>query len=193
MSKAFPQNGISVVMKAPTTENAELATDALAQRLSTDKSLFPLVDEPDSGVFFERNGLLFGSLAQVRKDAEGLTSAQPLIATLTADPSLRGAMKVLSLGTEGVRAGKVKLHRLAWPLSLADRALTNVLAGKPATFSWQELLQGHQVSAERLRHFIEIQPILDFSNLQPGRKATEGIRRAASNLDLRGNTALPSN
>ncbi len=34
LTKAFPQKAISVVVKAPTTENAELATDALAEALS---------------------------------------------------------------------------------------------------------------------------------------------------------------
>ena len=186
MSMAFPQNGISVVVRAPTTENAELATNALAHRLSADQRLFPIVGQPDSGDFFERNGLLFESPAEVRKNAEGLVSARPLIATLAGDPSLRGVMKTLSLGAQGVRAGKVKLDQLAWPLSLADRTLSEVLAGKPATFSWQELLQGHKLPAEQLRHFIEVQPTQDFSDLQPGHKATEGIHRAASDLDLRG-------
>ena len=86
--------------------------------------------QPDSGAFFERNGLLFGSPTEVRKNAEGLTSAQPLIATLAGDPSLRGVMKALSLGAQGVRAGKIKLDQLGWPLLLADRTLSEVLAGK---------------------------------------------------------------
>ncbi len=64
--------------------------------------------------------------------------------------------------------------------------MSEVLADKPATFSWQELLQGHKLPAEQLRHFIEVQPTQDFSDLQPGHKATEGIRRATSDLDLRG-------
>ena len=185
MSKAFPQNGISVVVRAPTSENAELSTDALAQRLSTDKSMFPLVGQPDSGEFFERNGLLFGSPAEVRKNAEGLTNAQPLIATLARDPSLRGIMSALSMGGEGVRAGKVTLDQLAWPLSLAERTLSDVLLGKPATFSWQELLQGHKLPEDQLRHFIQVQPKLDFSKLQPGHRATEAIRRAVSDLGLK--------
>ena len=42
-------------MKAPSAENAELATNALAQRLSENPNLFPLVGQPDSGDFFERN------------------------------------------------------------------------------------------------------------------------------------------
>src|SRR5947209_3285895 len=101
LSRAFPQKGISVIVKAPSAENAELATNALAQRLSENPNLFPLVGQPDSGDFFERNGLLFGS-------------------------------------------------------------------------------------PDELRHFVEVQPALDFSQLQPGQKATEGIRRAVADLDLKG-------
>ncbi|HKH02786.1 MAG TPA: MMPL family transporter [Bradyrhizobium sp.] len=184
LTKAFPQKGISVVVKAPTAENAEMATNALAQRLSKDPNLFPLVGQPDSGDFFERNGLLFGSPAEVKKNAEGLAQAQPVIAVLAADPSLRGVMKALSLAAEGVRRGKFKLSQLGWPLSLADRTLKDVLAGKPAIFSWEELLQGHKLRPDELRHFIDVQPALDFSQLQPGQKATEGIRRAAADLEL---------
>ena len=186
MSKAFPQKGISVEVEAPTAENAELATSALAQRLSKDHDLFPLVRQPDSGDFFERNGMLFGSAAEVRKNAKELSKAEPLIASLAGDTSLRSVMRTLSLGAEGVLAGKVTLDQLAWPLSLADQTLSDVLDGKPAAFSWQELMQGHKLPADRLRHFIEVQPTLDFSELQPGHKATEAIRRAAADLDLKG-------
>jgi len=37
-----------------------------------------------------------------------------------------------------------------------------------------------------LQHFVEVQPALDFKTLQPGRLATEGIHRAAADLDLAG-------
>ena len=185
LSQAFAQKGISVVVKAPTAENAELATNQLAQSLSKNPSLFPLVGQPDSGDFFERNGLLFASAAEVKKTAEGLSEAQPFLATLAADPSLRGVMKSLSFAAQGVRGGRIRLDQLARPLSLADRTLSNVLSEKPATFSWQELVQGSPLPAEQRRHFIEVQPTLDFSELQPGHKATEAIRRAAAELNLK--------
>ena len=189
LSREFPQNGISAVVRAPTAENAEQATNALAQTLARNSKLFPMVGQPDSGDFFERNGLLFGTPANVEKSGEGLTQAQPLISGLAADPSLRGVMKALALATEGVQAGKIKLDQLSWTLALADRTLSDVLAGKPATFSWQELLQGHALPAKQLRHFIEVEPALDFSALQPGRKATEGHpprgRRSESEEQIR--------
>jgi hopanoid biosynthesis associated RND transporter like protein HpnN len=184
MSQAFPQKGIAVVVKAPTAENAELATNALAQNLARKPELFPTVGQPDSGEFFERNGLLFEPAAEVKRAAEGLMKAEPVISTLAGDPSLRGVMQAFSLGAEGVEARRIKLDSLAWPLSLADRTLSDVLSGKAATFSWQELLQGDPLPVNQLRHFIEVQPVLDFTQLQPGHRATEGIRRAAADLDL---------
>jgi hopanoid biosynthesis associated RND transporter like protein HpnN len=184
LSEAFPQKGILAVVKAPTSENAEQATNALAQSLAKKPNLFPLVGQPDSGEFFERNGLLFKPTAEVQGSAEGLVRAEPLIADLAGDPSLRGVMTALSQTVDGVQTHRIGLDQLAWPLSLADQTLSDVLSGKPATFSWQQLLQGGPVQANQLRHFIEVEPELDFSQLQPGLRAEQGIRRAAADLDL---------
>ena len=65
-AEAFPQNGIVAVISAPTSENAEQATDALAQRLAKSPDLFRAVAQPDSGAFFEQNGLLFETLPTSR-------------------------------------------------------------------------------------------------------------------------------
>ncbi|SDT55185.1 MMPL family transporter [Bradyrhizobium canariense] len=184
LTKAFPQKAISAVVKAPTAENAELATNALAQALAKNTKLFPLVGQPESGDFFERNGLLFASPSEVKQSMEGLVNARPVLSQLAGDPSLRGVMKAISFAAQGVQAGKIKLDQLAGPLSLAQRTLSDVLSGKPASFSWKELLQGHPLPANQLRHFIEVQPTLDFTALQPGREATEAIHRAAADLNL---------
>ena len=103
LSQAFPQNGISAVVRAPTAENAEQAANELAQTLAKNSKLFPMVGQPDSGDFFERNGLLFDSPADVEKSVEGLMQARPMISGLAADPSLRGVMKALSLAPRGSR------------------------------------------------------------------------------------------
>jgi hopanoid biosynthesis associated RND transporter like protein HpnN len=185
LAGAFPQQGIATVVSATTPENAEQATNRLARELAKQPDLFRSIGQPDSGEFFERNGLLFQSLPEVRQSAAGLAQAKPLISQLAYDPSLRGVMKVLSAVANGVSEGKLTLDQMAWPLSLAENTLNEVLSGKTATFSWQELLQGHPSDLTQLRHFIEIQPKLDFSALQPGHEATEAIRRAADELKLR--------
>ncbi len=183
-SEAFPDKGILVVVSAPTPENAEAATSALTQELAKHPDLFRAVVQPDGGEFFQRNGLLFEPLPSIKKSITGLSSADFLIGSLAADPTLRGVAKALGYAIDGVEGGDIKLDQLVWPLSLADKTLNDVLAGKPATFSWQALVQGSQPQTDQLRHFIEVEPILDFSALQPGRKATDGIRRAATDLKL---------
>jgi uncharacterized protein len=187
LSRAFSQKGIVAVVQALTAEDADLATGQLAQALAKNQDLFRNVQRPDSGDFFERNGLLYGSLTDVKKAAEGLMEARFILSQLAGDPSLRGVMQALSSAAQGVRAGQLKLEQLAWPLSLANRTVGDVLSGKPAFFSWQELLQGHPLSDNQRRHFIEIAPKLDFKALQPGREATVAIQRATDELRLRDN------
>src|ERR1700760_3019856 len=65
LSTAFPQKGISVVVTAPTPENAEQATNALRRNLSQSSNLFRTVVQPDSGGFFQRSALLFEALPDV--------------------------------------------------------------------------------------------------------------------------------
>lgn len=186
--RAFPQKAISAVVKAPTAENAEMATDELAQSLAKNHGQFSTVGQPDSGDYFERNEFLLASLSQIRESVRGLDEARPLLSRLAADPSLRGVMNALSFAADLVQAGKIKIDQLEWPLSLANRTLSDVLSGKPASFSWQELLQGHPLPANQLRHFIEIAPKLDFRALQPGHAAEAAIHRAAADVSKLGAT-----
>jgi uncharacterized protein len=185
LSRVFPEKGISVAVTAATPENAEQAANALARNLSKRSDLFVSVSEPGSGRFFRQNGLLFEPLSELEHSIGGLSRAQFLISGLVNDPSLRGVMKALSYATDGVQGGEIRLDQLVWPLSLADKTLSDVFAGEPAALSWQALARGSLPQSMSLRHFIEVQPILDFTALQPGRKATDGIQNAAANLKLR--------
>ncbi|WGS26616.1 hypothetical protein [Bradyrhizobium sp. ISRA464] len=184
-TQTFPQKGISAVVTAPTPENAEQATDALAQSLKKNPNLFPRVAQPDSGDFFDRNQLLLASTSVVRRTVAGLIQAEPVLSELSRDTTLRGVMNVLSFAAGEVRRGRLKLDQLKWPLTLAAETLNDVLSGKPATFSWKELLQGHHSSADERRHFLEIEPRLDFTKLQPGSVADRGIHQVAAQLDLK--------
>jgi len=185
-SEAFAQGGMIAVVSAPTIENAGEATTALAQRLAKQNDLLRNVTQPDSGAFFDQNGLLFLPLAKVTQLIGGLSKAQFLISELSIDPTLRGVMKTLSFAAQGVEGGQLTIDKLNWPLELADKTLTDVLTGHAATFSWLELLDGKPAEASQLRHFIGINPVLDYAALEPGAKATVAVRQAATDLDLGG-------
>jgi hopanoid biosynthesis associated RND transporter like protein HpnN len=180
----FPQREILAVVDAPTPELVERATTRLAAALEQRPNLFPAVRQPQSGAFFERNGLLYLSTDELRRITDGLSRADALLETLAADPSLRGTLDALSLGLTGVERKEVKLDDMTRPMTMAADTVEAILAGQPATFSWRVLASGKPAEPRDLRRFIEIQPKLDFSALEPGRAATDAIKQTTADLHL---------
>src|SRR5262249_13241230 len=134
--------------------------------------------------FFERNGFLLLSLDEVQRTTADLISAQPFLGTLAADPTLRGVFRTFSQSLEGVRLGKVKLETLTPALDALANAVELLDKGKNPSFSWRKLIAGREAKLSELRRFVNIEPVLDFTDLQPGRKATAAIRETASRLGL---------
>ncbi|MBV9553037.1 MAG: hopanoid biosynthesis-associated RND transporter HpnN, partial [Alphaproteobacteria bacterium] len=92
LDKAFPQNANLLAIVVDGT-NADIANDAaqrLADKLAAEPRLFRNVRRPDGGPFFDRNGLLYLSVGELDSLSQQLVAAQPLIGSLSADPSLRG-------------------------------------------------------------------------------------------------------
>ena len=185
-AKLFPGHFGStlVVVEAPTAELVSEASAALTQKLAAQPSLFNSAEDMSGNEFFSRNGLLFRPAADVERLTQGLGQASPLIATLVGDPSLRGLTRTLSLAFIGIQNRMTTLDALARPLSMAAATMEDVLARRPAAFSWQELLSGERPTASDLRRFIEVHPVLDYSALEPGRRSSSAIRQAAADLDL---------
>ncbi len=186
--KLFPGHFGStlVVVDAPTAELASRASADLTRRLAAQPQLFRSVEDMAGNAFFSRNGLLFRPTDDVLHLTQGLRQAGPLIGTLVADQSLRGLTRALSLVFIGVQNHSTTLDTLAPTLSMAATTFEDVLAGRPAAFSWQELLVGHPPAASDVRRLIEVHPVLDYSALQPGRRSSDAIRQAAAELDLAG-------
>ena len=184
--KEFPGHFAStlVVIDAPTPELVSAATAELVQRLEGHPDLFHAIDDFAGAPFFARNGLLFQPAEQVGQFAQGLGAAAPLIDSLHADQSLRGLLSGLNLGLAGVVQNKLTLDQMNRPMSMAADTLDSALAGRPAVFSWQEMLSGEKPPPSRLRRFVEVDPVLDYSALEPGQKADDAIRKAAADLHL---------
>src|SRR5262249_33691371 len=101
---AFPQlqNLTLIVIDGATPELADDATKRLAKGLQEKPELFQTVRRPDSGSFFEREGLLLLPLKDVEDTTSGLGQAAPLMGALAADPSLRGVLAAVTSGLQGV-------------------------------------------------------------------------------------------
>jgi hopanoid biosynthesis associated RND transporter like protein HpnN len=182
--KAFPQPEMLVVVDAPTPELADQASTQLAEALTRHPDRFRAVYEMQGGAFFQRNGLLYLPESEVARLTQGLVQAGPLLQTLAADPSLRGALGALDLGLMGVQFGQVQLDDLARPMTMASDTVQDALAGRPASFSWRALASGKAPVPEELRRFIEVEPVLDFTALEPGRAASDAVMQTVRDLRL---------
>src|SRR5579863_1618759 len=180
----FPQQKdlIAAVVDGATPELAEEGAAALAARLSKRLDLFKSVRRPQGGPFFSREGLLFLPVSEVEALTTKLIAAQPLLAPLAADPSLRGIMHGLSTALVGVAQGEAKLDDLARPMQGLGDVLGLIAKGKPAFFSWRTLISGEPAGLRETRRFILLQPILDNSLLTPAEPAVNAIRQAARDL-----------
>jgi hypothetical protein len=182
--KHFPQWGIIVVVDAPSPEATEQATAKLVEGLRQRPAQFHAVSQPGGGSFFARNGLLFLPTAEVAKATDGISRAEPLIGTMASDPSLRGVLDALWLALLGVQRGDLKLDDMTRIFDTAADTADDVLAGRPASFSWRVLASGKPGTPPDARRFVLVEPVLDFRALQPGRAATEAIAQIAADLGL---------
>ena len=183
---AFPPavRDIVVVIDGQTPELSETAAAGLAASLSAQPSLFRSVQRPDSGPFWDHNRLLFASTDEVKAVIADLLKAQPFLGSMASDPSLRGLANTLSLTLEGVKSGQSTPPELRTPIRTLADALFALEMGKPAFFSWRTLILGHRPDDRELRHLILINPVRDFSRLEPGAAPIEAIRSAAQRLQL---------
>jgi uncharacterized protein len=183
--RAFPslQRLTIVVIDGKTPELAEDAARRLSAALAREPGLFRVVRRPDGGPFFDRNGLLFLPLPQVRATVEGLSRSQALMAQLAADPSLRGVLATVSRALQGVQHGQAKLDEFQPLLAALADTFDKAAAGQPAFFSWQDVMGSSDVRRQTRRILI-VQPVMDFSALQPGEAASNAIRAAARSLAL---------
>ncbi|MEJ0028650.1 MAG: MMPL family transporter [Rhizomicrobium sp.] len=182
----FPQqvNLIAVVVDGQTPELAEAGTKALSDALAAQTKQFDSVRRPDGGDFFDKNGLLFLPLPEVKANTEQIIAAAPFLGPMAADPSLRGIMTSLQTALEGVARGQAKLSDLQRPIHGFGATLAKVADGRKTWLSWRALVTGAPAATRETRRFIEVQPKLDFGSLEPGEAATDAIRATARKLGL---------
>ena len=140
---------------------------------------------PDGGAYFAREGLLFGSEADVAAATGKMVEAQPFLGPLAADPSLRGIAGALDTMLQGVATGNAALDRIHRPVAAMADALDAQAAGRPAFFSWQRLIGGGSGPlAAPTRRLVLVDPVLDYGALMPGASSSDAIRADAATLGL---------
>jgi hopanoid biosynthesis associated RND transporter like protein HpnN len=190
--KAFPEleDLIVAVIDAPTPEAADKAADALRDGLAG-KPLISRVWRPDDNAFFRKNGFLFLSAEEIRRDLSSAIAQREVLQPIAEDPSLRGLTRALLFGLEQVGGSERGLEAYAKGLDDFSDAFDRVLAGEPARVSWEKLLSGGAEPAppslgpsKEPRRILLIKPVIDFSALEPGHDAVKLVRETAGGLGL---------
>ena len=103
---AFPQlDGLTmVVIDGKTPELADRAAARLTDALKSKPSFSRPWSSRKAARSSPQNGLLLLPLAEVHAITESLKSAQPVLASLAADPSLRGVLATLSASLQRRRS-----------------------------------------------------------------------------------------
>ena len=184
--REFPQfrDLLVAVIDAQIPEEADATAAALASAMAADTAHVSTVSRPDASPYFDTNGLMFLSVAELGPLMDRTIDAQPFLGQLVADPSARGLFAALSLIGMGIERGQADLAGFAASLQAFHTTLASVLAGKPAPLSWQSLLSGSLVEKAGRYRFVLIQPKLDYAALQPGGAATAALRAAAAKLEF---------
>ncbi len=176
LNALFPQRTdlIVAVIDATTPEAADEAANALAIALAPQTSLFRNVTRPDGGEFFAREGVLFLSVDDLQRNMDELIKAEPFLGTLALDPTLRGILGAISQSLEGVRLKKTTFEDIEPAVSGIADALEKVEQGQHPAFSWRRLISGRAPEPSDLRRFVNIQAVLNYGDLEPGRRGDQG-------------------
>ena len=185
LQKAFPQNEelLVAVVDAQIPEEAEATARDLAAALSADTKHFISVTRPDASPYLARNAFLFLDTDKLQAVLNQTIDAQPFLAQLVADPSLRGLCDALSLIAQGVERGEADLKPFRPALQGFESSLAAAADGSPKPLSWERLLAGPVADLAGKFHFVLAKPRLDYGALEPGQAASNALRNAASKLE----------
>ncbi len=196
--KAFPQldNLIIAVIDANSPEAAEDASKRLGAALAG-QPLIRRVWRPEDEEFFKKNGLLYLDPSEVQKITATLIAQRDVLQPLAEDPTLRGLTTTLidNMRQLGNSPRGMQLY-LAGVKRITD-VLDKTLAGEPAKLDWEKMLGGEpgasgaakseavkKTGASEPRHILLINPVIDYSELQPGAAAIGFVRKTAADLGI---------
>lgn len=185
LKNALPKtrDTLAIVVEGSSAEGADEAAQRLADRLAMQTERFHNVLYAEGLPFFRRNGLLYLSLDDLETLSDRLAEAQPLLASIADDPSLRGLADVFDLAIE--QADAKAAAALAPAIDKMALAVEGLAGGSTMPMSWRSLLSGEKAEpiSER-RKFIVVRPIRDLASLKPVGAAVDAIESAAGSLGL---------
>ena len=111
--------------------------------------------------------------AELEDLADRLAEAQPYLAELSRDGSIRGLASILARGARAIRDGDVEPERLAAIYEHTTEALAAAAEGREHHLSWAEVLASRAFEGDPRRKVVFVQPVLRVTDIQPARRSIE--------------------
>lgn len=176
LREAFPEikTDIAVVLQAPTPDEAEAFTAALAARLEAQPEFFENIFAAAADPFFRTNGLLYLDTDELETRLTQMSKASGLIETLVKAPTAGQLFATLAENdalAERSELGRETLGTIYAELAAVFEAQAR---GEPRPFSWIGAVAGD--GGEVMTRTVQIAPKLDYSRLQPAKPALQALR-----------------
>lgn len=167
---AFPQHRRLnvIVIDGADARRARIAETALLDGLRAAPALFPSIFAPGDEPYLRRHALLFLDADRLGRLVDDLAVAQPALALLSRDPSLRGLAALFERMPPGAGGA---IDRLAERIATTAEAL---IGGQPRETSWGEVLLGE--AGAPTRRLIVFQGSLDSDDGSVARQQIEMVR-----------------
>ncbi|MDA8365195.1 MAG: MMPL family transporter [Gammaproteobacteria bacterium] len=184
--QAFPQtrNTLVVVIDGDTSALAASALERLEAWVRAHPAEFSAAYAPGGGEFFQRNGLLFLDKANLQTLANRIVDAQPLIASLSRDASLKGLLGLLDTAMQQRLTGGQRIAGLSPLLDQMTQAAQAQIQGRYHEVRWGALMAGGDASASERQRFLVLNPVLNHASLEPAAMPIRALRTAIRNLGL---------
>ena len=184
--RAFPQlsQNIVVVIDGQTGGLARKAALRLTRWFEQHPELFSDVYQPTTGEFFARNGLLYLEPQALEDLGDRLSQAQPFIARLAQEPSLRSLFELLEQALERQAEHNESLPGLTTviqELALTVHALTD---NSFYLLPWERLVFGEARLERQQRQLILVKPRPQPNAIQPLQHAITATQHAVRSLGL---------
>lgn len=186
LNSAFPslKSGLTVVVVAPTRDEAEIYASRLTHKLRNSVGLFDNVFSRSEDKFFIENGLLFLDLRELELRLSRLTQSTSFIESIVNSPNSATFFSELAENESAAAdsaLGRETLNEIYDNLIEASQAS---LAGRSRPFAWMDAVE--QDSGEQNEHIrlIQANPVSNEEKLDPISDSIEFLNREIDALDL---------
>ncbi|MEM6423208.1 MAG: MMPL family transporter, partial [Pseudomonadota bacterium] len=182
VNAAFPavKNTVLVVVRGENHDAVEAVVAGLAARLTARSEAVESVFAPSADPFLLSHGLLYDDLESVRETLGRLSQSSNLLAELREDRTVDGFLAALDRAMTLAGEGGTDPAALD-PLMQASAEVFQTLAtGASASLDWSGLLDQE---SGRLTRVVTVEPVLDFTRLNPAKAALGVVAEEVAALD----------